>query len=97
MDRWNYNLDDSRNFEHPNFMQYDKFNSDLQQATMLPQPYPQDQCPESSLSFLEEMAAQLQMSLTDDVEQWRESQERSLKFDQLLEQIQIDRLFEQDQ
>ena len=62
--------------------------------------YFQNQCIEPShpsLSVLEEMAAQLQNSLVDDEEQWRESQERSAKIDQLISQIQIDRLFEHDQ
>ena len=62
----------------------------------MPKPYPQDRCFGSPLSLLEEMAAQLQNSLADDADQWRESQERSLKLDQLVERIHVDQLFEQD-
>ena len=60
----------------------------------------ENQCIEPShplLSCLEEMAIQLQNSLADNDERWRESQERSAKIDQLISQIQIDRLFEHDQ
>ena len=60
----------------------------------------QNQCIEPShpsLAFFEEMAAQLQNSLADDDERWRETQERSAKIDQLIEQFEANRLFEHDQ
>jgi hypothetical protein len=58
----------------------------------------ENQCIEPShplLSYFEEIAAQLQKSLTDDDERWRETQERSAKIDQLIEKIEANRLLEQ--
>ncbi|KAK9928647.1 hypothetical protein M0R45_025771 [Rubus argutus] len=67
------------------------------QGTMVSQPYFQDQCFGSRLSFIEEMIAYLQKSSVDDDERWRESQERSSRIDQLIEQIQVNRIIEQNQ
>ena len=60
----------------------------------------ENQCIEPShplLSCLEEMVTQLQNSLADNDERWRETQERSAKIDQLIEQFEANRLFEHDQ
>ncbi|KAK9943287.1 hypothetical protein M0R45_008901 [Rubus argutus] len=60
--------------------------------------YFQNQCieqPHPLLPYFEMTAAQLQKSLTDDDERWRETQERSAKIDYLIEQIEANRLLEQ--
>ncbi|KAK9922048.1 hypothetical protein M0R45_030530 [Rubus argutus] len=62
--------------------------------------YFQNQCiepPHPLLPYFEMTAAHLQKSLTDDDERWRETQERSAKIDYLIEQIEANRLFEQNQ
>ncbi|KAK9928909.1 hypothetical protein M0R45_026026 [Rubus argutus] len=62
--------------------------------------YFQNQCiepPHPLLPYFEMTAAYLQKSLTDDDERWRETQERSAKIDYLIEKIEANRLFEQDQ
>ncbi|KAK9932341.1 hypothetical protein M0R45_019582 [Rubus argutus] len=97
MEQWNYTWDDFRQFEHPLATQEYEFRLGTYHGTMVPQPYLQDQYFESRLSFIEEVAAHLQKSLVDDAEQWRESQERSAKIDKLIEQIQVNKLFEHDQ
>ena len=97
MEQWNYTWEDSRKFEHPLSTQEYEFRLGTYHGTMVPQQYLQDQFFGSQLSFVEEMTAHLQKSLVDDAERWRESQERSAKIDQLIEQIQTNKLFEHDQ
>ncbi|KAK9902444.1 hypothetical protein M0R45_001683 [Rubus argutus] len=97
MEQWNYTWEDSRKFEHPLSIQEYEFRLGMYDGTMVPQPYLQDQYFGSRLSFIEEMTAYLQKSAVDDDERWRESLERSAKIDQLIKQIQANRLFEHDQ
>ncbi|KAK9922432.1 hypothetical protein M0R45_030896 [Rubus argutus] len=62
--------------------------------------YFQNQCiepPHPLLPYFEMTAAHLQKSLADDDERWRETQERSAKIDQLIKQIEANRLLKQHQ